>query len=222
MQSLHLIYKNLNLNFFAVVLSLLGTMVALPSSSLGFDKRLQTGILAGWSGTYYDERDVYPSIHDGVVLGGHVEYGLNRVFALAVDGSVDLHLPYDLFEWGIIKDEDGKEMLGWAKPKRVTNYFHTSGAFSILYAIDLFKVVPVFAVGVIVVRVDRRIDEERETKRAFGIRIGGGFEYYLQRFSFGAGIYSDRFLVGNAEVIHRTFLALKGAVVFDLGAKSLE
>ena len=222
MRSIHIISNSRNLQIFFTAFALWLSLFAMPSVGFGFDKRLQAGILTGWSGTYYDKRDVYPYIHDGVLLGGHIEYGLNRVFALAIDGAVDLHLPYDLYERGIGKNEEGNEVLDWAEPRRVTKYFHSSGAFSVLYAIDLFRIVPVFAVGVIVTRVDRRIEEKRETKRAFGIRIGGGFEYYLQRFSFGAGLYSDRFLGGNSDVINRLFLAIKGAVVFDLGAKSLE
>jgi hypothetical protein len=155
-------------------------------------------------------------------MGGYLEYGLNRVFAVSIDGAVDLHRPYFLYERGVGIDDEGNEVLDWTKPQKVTKYFHSSGAISVLYAIDLFKIVPVFAVGAIATRVDRRIDGKKETGRAFGIRIGGGFEYYLGLFSFGAGVYSDRYFGGSARVVNRIFLALKGAVVFDLGAKSLE
>jgi hypothetical protein len=186
-----------------------------------FDKRLQTGVSVGYSGTYIDE-DNFPNIFDGLALGGYMEYGLNKVFAISIDGAVDLHRPYQAWVQGEILDDEGKQDLGWVEGPKVTKYFHTTGAISVLYAIDLFRIVPVFSVGFVATRVDKRIDGKHEKESAFGFRIGGGFEYYLGRFSFGAGVHSDRYIGRDIELINRLCVSAKGAVVFDFGAESLE
>ena len=203
-------------------ITVLALQMFLPKPSEGFDKRLQLGLSAGYSATYL-RKDNWPNIFGGVALGGFAEYGINRVFAISVEGATDLHLPYTPQEKTVVIGEDGKEEIGYERGRRVDKYFHSTGAISVLYAIDLFRIVPVFSVGFVATREDKRFDGEHQTVRLYGFRIGGGFEYYLKYFSFGAGVYSDRYVANeNKEITNRLCLSIRGAYVFDFGAKSLE
>ena len=195
---------------------------ACASRATAFDKRLQAGISTGYSATYIRKENI-PNIFNGLALGGHIEYGLNRVFAISIDGAIDLHRPYRPWVKGERPNSEGEMVPGWVEGPINDKYFLSTGAFSVLYAIDLFRIVPIISVGFVATREDRRIDGEHQTSRAFGFRIGGGFEYYFKHFSVGAGIHSDRY-VGSRDndLVNRIAFSVKGAVVFDFGAKSLE
>ncbi len=191
-----------------------------PSIGYGFEKQLLVGVDAGYSGTFLSKK-VWPYVFDGVALGAHITYGINSIIGVCLEGSFDLHK--DHYTAGEeVKEEDGEMVLTWVRGPKVTNYFLSTTALSLVYAVDVLRVVPYLSAGIVGARIDRRVAGKHEKDFEAGLRFSVGFDYnLLKHFGLGALVMTDRFYFGTSPHERRvTFLVrVSVGLTFDKSKK---
>ncbi len=196
--------------------------MTVPSASRGFAKQLWTGVDVGYSGTYTDP-DLFPSVFDGLSLGAHALYGFNSYVGISLEAAFDLHFKYQIYEQVEVASSPTKTTLGWAPTDRVENYYHSSSAVCFVYAIDVFRFVPYLSLGLLGVRVDRRIEGVHESDYDVGLRINLGFNYiFRNRFGLGSQFTYDQHLYRDSGTKRRMALLIRLSVVFDFNPSPVE
>ena len=181
-----------------VLILFLSSTVPSASPAGELQETLQLGIHIGYSGTYVDPA-VSPNIFDGGAVGAHVVFGINDVVAVAWDAAFDWHRSYREYNYKEYENEDGEVSMEWLPGAKIRRYFVSTTALSVLYAIDISRVVPYLVAGVSGARVDRDVNDVHDAGYALGLRVGGGFDYYFRRFTVGVGITSDKYYLGNTD-----------------------
>ena len=201
---------------------LLLAVLTTPATSRGFARQLWTGVDVGYSGTYTRE-DIFPSIFDGLSLGLHALYGFNSYVGISWEGAFDLHFKYQIYEQAEISNDSGNTTLGWAPVAKVENYYLSSTAVSFVYAIDVLRFVPFISLGLLGVRVDKKIEGVHEHGYDLGIRINLGFNYiFKKRFGLGSLFSYDQHIYRNTGHKRRMVLLIRLSLVFDFNPKSLD
>jgi hypothetical protein len=193
----------------------------MPRVASGFSRQLWTGLDVGYSGTYVKE-DTFPSIFDGLSFGANLFYGFNRFVGLSLEGAFDLHRAHTRYEIVEVQSGATQTVLGWAPGPKVSKYFLSSTALSVVYALDVMRVLPFVSIGVLGVRIDRKIDGQHQAEYDVGMRINLGFHYVFNtRFGLGALFTYDQHLYTNSDHKRRMAVLIRGTVVFDFNARSL-
>ena len=191
-------------------LLLLLFLYSLPSRTFAgeFQDTLQIGIHAGYSGTYIAP-SVSPNIFNGVAVGAQVVFGINDFVGIAWDAAFDWHPSYREYLYEEYQNDDGNLSMEWQPGPRIDRYFVSTTALSLVYAIDVSRVVPYLTAGVSGARVDRDLDGVHEAQYALGVRLGGGFDYYFSKFTLGGGVTYDKYLYGNTDHDARALFLLR-------------
>ena len=197
------------------------TLFAMPCSGFGFGKQLLAGLDVGYCGTYVQE-DTFPSIFDGLSFGIHVLYGFNDFVGLSLEGAFDLHRSHTRYEIVEVQRGGNQTVLDWDEGPKVSNYYLSSTALSVVYALDVMRVVPFLSLGVMGARIDRKIDGQHRAEYDVGMRINVGFNYvFNNRFGLGTLFTYDQHIYANSDHKRRMTLLIRGSLVFDFNARSL-
>lgn len=208
-------------NLPATALTAAIVLTLLPATGDGFAKQLLLGAEVGYSGTFLS-KDVFPYIFDGVALGAHLTYGITSVVGVCVEGSFDLHKDHVTAEKQVIVNEDNEQELKWVEGPKVTNYFLSTTALSLVYAIDVLRVVPFLTAGIVGARIDRRVNGEHEKDFEAGVRLSIGFDYaLLKHLALGAMVLTDRFYFGTSPHERRVVFMVRfsAGLSFDKSKK---
>ena len=190
-------------------------LYSIPAASSAGDLKdtLQLGIHVGYSGTYIDPA-VSPNIFNGVAVGAQVVWAINDFVALAWDAAFDWHRNYQEHHYKEYKNDDDEISMEWLPGPQIGRYFVSTTALSIVYAIDVCRVVPYLTAGLSGARVDRDVNDVHEAGYTLGLRLGGGFDYYFKTFTLGGGITSDKYYFGNADHDLRVLFFLRISYLF--------
>lgn len=216
-----LVLLDIPLGYLIIAVAVAASMTV-PSPCRGFSKQLWTGVDIGYSGTYTNT-DIFPSVFDGLSLGAHALYGFNSYLGISWEAAFDLHPKYQIYEQVEVASSPTKTTLGWAPTDRVDHYYHSTTAFCLVYAIDVFRFVPYLSLGLLGARVDRRIEGDHEASYDVGLRINAGFNYiFKKRFGLGSQFSYDQHLYRNSGTKRRMALLIRLSVVFDFNESSVE
>lgn len=194
-----------------------GLCIHIPVSSRPFEltRSLQVGAHVGYSGTYIDPVN-FPNVFNGAAFGVQVVLGLTEWLALSWESAFDWHPDYQNYLKEEVEDEDGKVSMEWVANAMVEHYYVSTTALSIVYALDVTRVLPYFSAGPAGVRVDKTTAGLHAATHGFGMRVGGGFDYSFKQFTLGAGITSDRFFVGNTDHDRRILFFVRVSSLFRI------
>ena len=204
-----------------VALTVAIILIFFPSRGAGFAKQLLLGGEVGYSGTFLS-KDVFPYVFDGLALGAHLTYGITSVVGVCIEGSFDLHKDHVTAEKQVVVNEDNEQELKWVEGPKVTNYFLSTTALSVVYAIDVLRVVPFLTAGIVGARIDRRVDGEHEKDFEAGLRFSLGFDYaLLKHLALGAMVLTDRFYFGTSPHERRMafMVRISAGLSFDKSKK---
>lgn len=191
-----------------------------PRSSFGFAGQLGAGVDAGYSATF-KSGDASPDMLDGLAVGAHLTYGITKSFGLSFEANFDWHPDYIMQTLQAYQEEE-EVVVGYLDSAAVTRCFLTSVAASVVYAIDITRVVPYLSLGLVGTRSDQEINSRHIAEYDLGIRIGFGFTYAVFDYLLlGAALHSDTYLLSTTP--YNTRIAVLGQVtfVFDVSAKIL-
>ncbi len=190
-----------------------GSALSGRADAFELSSTLHLGAHVGYSGTYADTSK-YPNIFNGAAFGLQGMYGFNESVALLLEGTFDWHAKYTSYVKDEVTNEDKEVSMEWVAKSAVEHYYLTTWALSIVYAVDVTRVVPYLLAGTVGMRMDRTVDGVHDAAFGFGLRLGGGFDYCFERLTIGAGITSDRYYVGNSDQERRILFFLRVSSLF--------
>jgi hypothetical protein len=198
----------------ATALALMGLLLLSPAAH-GFSKTLLIGPDVGYSGTFLSKK-TFPYVFDGVSLGAHLTYGITSFFGVDIEGAFDLHKDYQTLHEDVVENEDGTVGWAWIKGPKITKYYLTSWAASLVYALDVLRVVPYLTAGATGARIDRRWDGKHRADYEVGLRLGIGFDFgVFKYFGLGAIVFSDWYYKGTSNHNRRVAFMLRISLAYD-------
>ena len=191
-----------------------------PRASLGFAGQLGAGVDVGYSATF-KSGDASPDILDGLAVGAHLTYGITKSFGLSFEGDFDWHPDYIMQTLQAYQEAE-EVVVGYLDSAAVTRCFLTSVAASVVYAIDVMRVVPYLALGLVGTRSDQEINSRHIAEYDLGIRVSFGFTYALfDHLLLGAVLHSDTYLLSTTPYNTRIAVLANVTFAFDIDAKIL-
>ncbi|MCK9463535.1 MAG: outer membrane beta-barrel protein [Proteobacteria bacterium] len=158
-----------------------------------------------------------PSSLNGGALRARLTYGLTDAFGLAITGQLawfEHRRPVSALEY---EDETGAlvSALGYGDEIARTRLQDLGG--SIIYAVDVLRVVPFLAAGIASMRAVEECAGEERVEHDVVLRFEIGADFLaLDWFRIGASAVFDMFLTQRADFTAQTTILIRAAVVFDL------
>jgi hypothetical protein len=196
-------------------------LLKMPTScrASDFARSLQAGGHVGYSSTHIDA-DTEPTSFNGAAFGFQLVLGLTEVVGLSLEGSFDLHKSYKERSKTEVTDEDDNLSLGWEPSADISRYFVSTAALSIVYAIDVARLLPYFSLGPAGIRTDKTVDGIHEAAYGFGVRAAGGIDLMFDRFCVGLGVAADSYWVGDTDHSTRILVWVRASALFHLKKRS--
>jgi hypothetical protein len=189
----------------------------LPRVASSADKNVKFGLDVGYgAGT----GEIDETAH-GIAFGGFFNFNFDNRWGLGLDLNRDWYFVTETVvvdepggEGGTEAPDPGFDEESGATETRNTITGVTNMALSVVYAIDVMRVVPFFALGV--VGQLATLDEYN-----IGARIGLGFDYLItENMGIGAVFHGDIFFLGNSEYQGRSAVLFRATFNFDVGEKT--
>jgi hypothetical protein len=158
-----------------------------------------------------------PSALNGGAFRARLTYGLTDAFGLAITGQLawfEDRRPVSAFEY---EDETGAlvSSLGYGDAITRTRLQDLGG--SIIYAVDVLRVVPFLAGGLASMRAVEECAGEERVEHDVVLRFEIGADVLaLDWFKIGASVVFDMFLTQRADFTSQTTILIRAAVIFDL------
>jgi Outer membrane protein beta-barrel domain len=194
----------------------------LPGIASAIDKnQLSIGADLGYVATFRESGD-QPPIVDGAAFGLHLEYGFDNTWGLRVEGNFDWHPDYGTIVVGEIVSPEGEAEAGYLAGPSVTDCYLSATAISLVYNLDVMRVVPFLSLGVVGARVDQKENSVQTTNWELGIRMSIGADYmFLDYLGLGGILVSDQFFFGESDYENRMAVMARLTFFFDLSSGSL-
>lgn len=145
-----------------------------------------------------------PSSLNGGALRARLTYGLTDAFGLAITGQI---------AW--FEHRRPVSALGYGDEIARTRLQDLGG--SIVYAVDVLRVVPFLAAGIASMRAVEECAGEERVEHDVVLRFEIGADFLaLDWFKIGASAVFDMFLTQRADFTAQTTILIRAAVVFDL------
>ncbi len=150
-----------------------------------------------------------PSLAHGGGPGIQLAYGLSDAWMVSAAGSLGWFAPWAPRIPTEMVNEEGETVPVLAKGDRHDGILAAEMVFSVLYALDVMRVLPRFGAGVISARLDERRAGERFVDWEVGLRFEVGLDYdALEHLSIGAAAWFDTYFTARSAYIGKnTFLA---------------
>ncbi len=201
-------------------IAVLATIICLcsPVPVLGYGGNLGLGVAGGYVTTgRLGERP--PATVDGGGFGVHLTYGFNESWGLCLEGNFDWHAPYTVYVLDEIADETEDETtVGYVEGATVERSFATSIALSVLYIVDVMRLMPYLGAGVIGARYNQKWGQTPIVGYDLGFRVTIGADFALLEYlSVGVVLHNDNYLVGNSDFYTRLEIMARVTFIFDVG-----
>ncbi len=200
-----------------VVVIVVAFFAAFPKTAQGYGGQLGVGAEAGYCASGRIEDTPPGSVHGGA-FGAHLTYGFNDSWGISAEGNFDLHTPYVIYKKGEVEGEvPGVTEVDWVEDLSVDRSFASSVTLSVVYIVDVMRMLPFIALGVNGVRVDQRSGSVTRTGYAFGVRISLGVDYMLtDNLGLGAVLHYDNNIVGRSDFLRRIEILARITFFFDV------
>ncbi|MFO8074336.1 MAG: hypothetical protein R6V85_20935 [Polyangia bacterium] len=150
-----------------------------------------------------------PSLAHGGGPGIQLLYGLSDAWMVSAAGSLGWFAPWVPRIPTEIVNEEGERVPVLARGDRHDGILAAEMVLSVLYALDVMRVLPYFGAGVISARLGERRAGERFVDWEVGLRFEVGLDYdALEHISIGAAARFDTYFTTRSAYIGKnTFLA---------------
>lgn len=202
-----------------VALTAILATAALSSSgpTVAFDKRLAIGAGGGYS-QLVRRQPTDPTSAYGGGAAAHITFGLTDTFGLSLGGAMAWYGGYIPAVPMETVDENGEPTTIYVKGPETSDLTTWDLALSLIYAIDVTRIVPYLEIGAVAVRVAERLDGTEEVDLEVGMRIALGFDYLLlDHLSLGAAGGIDTYFTGTSGYGSRLAFLVRATLVWDLG-----
>jgi hypothetical protein len=198
---------------------LIGVVLS-PKIINGYERNTGFGGEIGYCASDRAESGLPELVHGGA-LGLHLTYGITETWGISLEGNLDWYPPYQTYvlDQVIVETEDGDTdtLVGWVHGPWIGSSFLTSATASIIYMIDIMRVLPYVAVGLNASRSILKSGARYYKGSELGLRVSVGADYMFSPIS-GAGLalHEDISLVGTSAFSNRLAIMVRFIYFFNV------
>ncbi len=188
----------------------------------GYDGLTAIGATGGYS-SMLREGSEPPLLLNGGSFGLEINHRLDRRFFVGAGFGFDFQPSFITYE-AVVVDDDDEPYLAWSEQGRVKGSNLKTLSLQLGYALDIMRIIPYIAVGVIGVhesRVFKQLDDEassRISEFVLGGRLDLGADYFACPYlALGIAIHNDVYFLGKSDFQSRFAVLFKLSFVLDVG-----
>ncbi|MDJ0763693.1 MAG: hypothetical protein QNJ97_11980 [Myxococcota bacterium] len=191
-------------------------LISLPA--IAYQGQMAAGVTGGYS--VLDRGGALtPDTANGASFGLDLSYGLTESFGIGLETNFDVQSPFTLYGLGEVPGEaPGETEIGPVEINRVKASYVSQLTLSIIYVLDVMKLMPYFSLGVSGARNDQQTRRYDSWGYVLGMRLSIGAQYQvLEYLDVGAVFQSDFYYKGVSDFVGRIAVLARIAVKFNVG-----
>jgi hypothetical protein len=198
------------------LLTVLLVSLSHPDTVSAFDKRLGLGAGGGYSQLFRSGATEPLSAYGGGATA-QIWFGLTDTFGISITGGMAWFGDYIPVIPTSTFDENDEPITEYMNGPTISRLTVWDLALQGIYAIDVSRVVPYFALGAVVARVAEKQDAAEVVDLDVGLKIDLGFDYLLlEHMTIGAVVGMDTFFTGQSQYGSRFNFLVRFTAVWDL------
>jgi hypothetical protein len=199
-----------------VLLWVVAAAAALPIAAQAFDQRLGIGVGGDYSQLFRRQATDPLSAYGGGA-NVYIQYGFTDAFGASVAAGMAWFGGYVPIVPVAAIDENGEQVTVFQRGPQVDDIQLWDLALSLIYAIDVTRVVPYFALGVVSARIAETHAGQSVVDYEIGMRTDLGFDYKLLRhLTLGAAAGMDTYFTDSSGYSSRFEFIVRVTVIWDL------